>query len=213
VDYKIQFPAINETEYSFIGCPQQLSRLLKFMSAQRVLVLSSELCDNNFHIIQHIAAALSALQEFDCVEWANSLTQQYPGQSCTGLSYLAQVYKMVIQIYGKRILSVCTGGHLSQEEEVDEVIRLMHLVYPDEDLFKCTLWPLFIAGVESRRVKQRESILTSLDRLWQTIYCYNVKNAVKVLQTLWQKQGQENSVQSSHWMLELGNIGLDWLFV
>ncbi|KAF8472110.1 fungal-specific transcription factor domain-containing protein [Kalaharituber pfeilii] len=61
-------------------------------------------------------------------------------------------------------------------------------------LYKGTVWPCFIAGTEARTPEQRDKIRMHFDRLWDVLYCWNVRNGIRVLEELWRNgvgEGEE----------------------
>jgi len=56
-------------------------------------------------------------------------------------------------------------------------------------LYKGTVWPCFIAGTEARSSAQKNRVRRHFGRLWEVLYCQNVKNGMRVLEGLWREKG------------------------
>jgi hypothetical protein len=201
---------------SYLGCPEYLLDALRFFSACRDLLASSEILDEGtlHSIIQELSAVLDATQSFDFYTWASSLPQPHPPstQDIQMLATLAQSYKVGTLIYGKRVLGALNGESTSQDDLVCELIDIIEALRRDEALFKCILWPMFVAGLESRQQPQREYVISCLEKFWLETKCINVVNAGNLLRNFWRQEDSETMLLSQ-WIFNIGRLGGDWLLI
>jgi hypothetical protein len=100
----------------------------------------------------------------------------------------------------------------SQEEVVQNLFATIEALKEDATLFKCILWPIFVAGLECRSSIEREFVTRSLERFWTVTLCLNTVNAGKILQSYWQTQNCTGN-RPSNWVLDIGQLGEDWLLI
>ena len=125
---------------------------------------------------------------------------------------LTQSYKIASLIYGNCVLGAYVGDTTSQSDLVDELIRIIDALKNDEALFKCILWPMFVAGLESQRQAQRDFVTGCLEKFWFETKCINVVNAGNILQRFWRQEDQQKT-SLSHWIFNIGQLGSDWLLI
>jgi hypothetical protein len=125
---------------------------------------------------------------------------------------LAESYKIGAQLYGRRVLDALVGEISVQDHLVRRLFRLIRELRDDDGLFKCILWPMVIAGLESRQMEGREFILGCLEKFWLETRCLNVVNTGTILRELWQREEKERS-PPSQWIFRIGQLGADWLLV
>lgn len=207
-------------EQSFLGCPVYLLDAIQNLSAQRDIIADAKnLNDSEIRQqVQSITAIIDSIQSFDCYKWATALPRrQLPSdQEITNLCSLASSYKLGALVYGRRVLDARTGNESSQAELVCELIMTISSLQNNDTLFKCILWPIFVAGLECQWKTQRQFLGQCLDRFWRLTLCVNVINAAEILNTYWQEkdeQSQSSTPSSSQWIFNMGRLGQDWLLI
>ncbi|KAL7932088.1 fungal-specific transcription factor domain-containing protein [Trichoderma chlorosporum] len=208
-------PLQQKLEYSYLGCPEHLLYALgAFSSCRDFLASSQERSKVDLDArIRRVDSVLRSTETFDSYSWAATL----PRLSSTSvyiqdLSKLAESYKLGAQIYGRRILDALIGEETSQEHLVHRLIGVIQELKTNANLFKCILWPMVIAGLESHQQAHREFISSCLEKFWLETRCLNVVNTSTILQKLWQWEGREASTPA-HWVFRIGQLGGDWLLV
>ncbi|RMJ22893.1 C6 transcription factor Acr-2 [Aspergillus sp. HF37] len=94
------------------------------------------------------------------------------------------------------------------DDLVCELVGTINALRSDGTLFKCILWPMFIAGLESRQMSQRRFLIGCLERFWLETKCLNVVNAADILQKIWDQGGS-----SPQWIFNTSQLGHDWLLI
>lgn len=207
-------------ERSFLGCPVYLLNAIQNISTQRDIVADfKDLNDGSpRQQMESILNIVGSIQKFDSHTWAADLPRQKTAsnQETVNLSLLASSYKIGALIYGHRVLDACTGSESSQAELVLELIRVIGLLQTDDTLFKCILWPIFVAGLECQWKTQRQFLAQCLEKFWRLTLCFNVINAAEILNMYWQekdKQGQSTTSSPYRWIFNMGRLGQDWLLI
>ncbi|GLA05519.1 hypothetical protein AnigIFM60653_006011 [Aspergillus niger] len=211
----LEGPQFQETvEQSFLGCPEYLLDAIRYLSARRDTIASSECHDDSTwsYFIQDTMSMIDFIQQFDCSVWASSLPYlgTVPPRGTSSLCTLAQSYKIGALIYGKRVLGALTKEYLPLEDLVQELLATIESLQNDESLYKCILWPIIIAGLECQRQEQRESVRTYMESFWEHTKCVNVINASKIIEDRWQRC---DGTEPSHWIFSIGHLGRDWLLI
>ncbi|KAF3074031.1 hypothetical protein CFAM422_003753 [Trichoderma lentiforme] len=208
-------PLQQKLEHSYLGCPEYILDALGAFSSCRDFLLSSQpRSEADLETrIRRVDDVLRSMESFDCDSWAATLPR-LPSTSVQiqELSKLAESYKLGAQIYGRRILDTLTGKETSQDHLVRRLISVIHELESDANLFKCILWPMVIAGLESREQVDREFISGCLEKFWLETRCLNVVNTGTILRRLWQWEEREDSTPK-HWIFRIGQLGGDWLLV
>lgn len=204
-------------EQSYLGCPEEFLDALRYFSLYRDILVSPEPVDEiTFQsYIHHMGTILESTQNYDCYSWASSLSRPYSSSTTqdTNMLYnLAQSYKIASLIYGDCVLGAHIGNTISQSDSVDELICIIDALKNDEALFKCILWPMFVAGLESQRQTQRDFVTRCLEKFWFETKCLNVVNAGNILQRFWRQEDQQQT-SLSHWIFNIGQLGNDWLLI
>ncbi|RAH51285.1 uncharacterized protein BO95DRAFT_350661 [Aspergillus brunneoviolaceus CBS 621.78] len=204
---------------AYLGCPEYFLNALRSFSAARDCLASSKCLDtiDAYSLLQTIQVSLESTQSFDCHVWATELepslsTFTGPAQSFPLLEKLGQAYKLGTSIYGWRVCDVFTGDSTPLEDIVGELINTVAALRSNEALFKCILWPLFVAGLESRDACQRQLVGDCLRRFWFETKCINVINAEKILQRFW-AEAEQNPNSRSSWIFSMGQVDGDWLLI
>lgn len=198
-----------------MGCPEYLLDALGVFSSCRDFLVSSQPrseVDLDTRI-QKADNMLRSTESFDCYSWAATLAR-LPSTSVQiqELSKLAETYKLGAQIYGRRILDALIGEETLQDHLVRRLIGVIQELKSDANLFKCILWPMVIAGLESHQQAHREFISSCLEKFWLETRCLNVVNTGTILRKLWQWEEREVSTPT-HWIFRIGQLGGDWLLV
>ncbi|RAL06904.1 uncharacterized protein BO97DRAFT_401087 [Aspergillus homomorphus CBS 101889] len=204
---------------AYLGCPEQFVGALRSFSAARDCLAKPGRLDrvDAYLLLQTMKDSLESTQSFNCHAWAAGLEPSrssliQPTQSIQMLKDLGQAYKSGTLIYGWRVCDVFTGDSTPLDDIVDELISTVAALRSNEALFKCILWPLFVAGLESRHPCQRQLVGDCLRRFWFETKCINVINAEKILQRFWAQPEQGPSL-GPNWIFSMGHIEGDWLLI
>jgi hypothetical protein len=202
-------------EHSFLGCPAYIIGALRSFSSCRDFLASTESkneIDLRLHI-QHATSVLDATEKFNCYIWAAAIPQLSSAPvKVRKLSKLAESYKIGAQLYGRRVLDALVGDISVQDNLVGRLLSLIHELRDDENLFKCILWPMVVAGLESHQPEGREFIMGCLEKFWLETRCLNVVNTGVILRRLWKREEKECSTPPE-WIFKIGQLGADWLLV
>lgn len=205
---------------SFLGCPVFLLGAIRYFSNQRHVIETIHMHDDH-SIHEHVRDTVTMLEltaNFDCLEWASNSLQSRVSSAAEilKLSLLSQAYRTATMLYGKRVLrafKTSTGTIASDNKEL--VFRLLDVIDSlkcDPALFKCLLWPTFIAGLECQtHSDQKEVVIGLLKMLWNLTCCLNVISASKILQDIWKRKhfdGNLESGESEFYVIEQG-----WLLI
>ncbi|KAJ5627786.1 hypothetical protein N7490_010014 [Penicillium lividum] len=201
-------------EQSFLGCPEYLLTAIRCLSVQRDSISASTPHESaTVDLAQSdTKSLLELIQSFDCYAWASGLqrSQGSSPQDTANLCRLSQAYKIGSLIYGGRILDALTGEETLQDDQVLELLGVVDSLKHDPALFKCILWPIFVAGLECQHQNQRNFLMDCLERFWTLTSCLNAVNAAKTLRDHWQ---QNSPTARSQWIFNIGNLGRDWLWI
>ncbi|GAQ09868.1 hypothetical protein ALT_7189 [Aspergillus lentulus] len=195
-------------EQSFLGCPEQLLNAVQFFSLQRDLASAGQGSDAS---ICNISFMMESVRSFDTYSWAANLPQS-TRHATHNIATLAECYKLGALIYGQRVLDMLIDEDTSQEEVLHNLFGTIESLKDDATLFKCILWPIFVAGLECRSSIEREFVTRALERFWTVTLCLNTVNAGKILQSYWQTQNCAEN-RPSNWVLGIGQSGEDWLLI
>ncbi|KAE8385539.1 fungal-specific transcription factor domain-containing protein [Aspergillus alliaceus] len=206
-------PLQMSVDKSYLGCPEYLLDTLRSFALCRDCLASSEPLDDAtiYSYTYEIMTFLDSTQAFDCQAWATGLSLPHSKADRHMLSILAESYKVGTLIYGRRVLSALTGDTTSLDGLVQELISSIDTMRSDEALFKCILWPMFVAGLESRQQDQRDFVICCLEKFWFETKCINVVNGANLLKKFWKEDSREGS--SSQWIFSIGQLGRDWLLI
>lgn len=203
-------------ESSFLGCPDYLLTVMQLLSMQRDSISEPNQPDQTA-MESHITETKSLLEmthNFDCYAWAVGLRQSRTPSSSEIISLcsLSRSYKLGTSIYGRRILDAMTGEMTVLDDMVAELLGLIDSLQNDRIMFKCVLWPIFIAGLECQWQPQREFLIACAERFWDITNCLNAVNAAKILQDYWRQTDASEQAQS-RWIFDIGRLGRDWLWI
>ncbi|EAW12029.1 uncharacterized protein ACLA_007890 [Aspergillus clavatus NRRL 1] len=204
---------------SFLGCPEFLLGAIRYFSSQRHEIGNPYLHDDS-SIHEHVQNTLTMLEltvEFDCLEWASDL-MQFKGASTVEtqkLSSLAQAYKNATVLYGTRVfraLQTSTGVRAPPNKTlISQLLEVIGFLQCDEALFKCLLWPTFVAGLECQAHSQQQQVIGYLKRLWNVTCCLNVINASWILQDYWKRKHGDGNLATAH--SEIHVLEQGWLLI
>ncbi|XRM40442.1 hypothetical protein ABZX51_003762 [Aspergillus tubingensis] len=217
-DMSLAAPLQMSIDRAYIGCPEYMLSTVRFFSAARDRLADPRHLDTpeTYSLLQSVTSVLNSTNLFDCYGWANqtlrvsSLTPTT--QNVQSLEHLAQAYKSATLIYGWRICDALTGNNTPLSDLVTGLVHEVHILRKDEALFKCILWPLFIAGLESEDQAQRSQVRGFLDSFWFETKCINVINAVTILERFWVDPSEVEDASYS-WIFRMGQVEGDWLLI
>ncbi|KAM3448782.1 hypothetical protein MY3296_007507 [Beauveria thailandica] len=169
---------------SFLGCPEYLLRAIWFLSNQRVVLMESRRHDDA-DMSGHVQDTIAMLELAD-----------------------AQAYKCATLLYGRQALGAETWD---DEHLLSQLLELAEFLQHDATLFKCLLWPIFIAGLASKAHRQQDAVTESLRRLWDLTNCLNVIGASKILRNFWGKNKQAGDQMRA--MPKLEGLAHGWLLI
>ncbi|GFF50365.1 C6 transcription factor [Aspergillus udagawae] len=208
-------PLEMSVDRAFLGCPEQILGALRAFSTSRDIFIRSERSDtvDLYPYVQEVRNMLDSTQSFDCHTWVSGLPQPHSLTQPLGmLDEVAQSYKFGALIYGRRVLDALTGDTSSQHDLVCDLIRAIDALRSNDSLFKCILWPLFVAGLESQHEAQRRFVTSCLDKFWFETKCLNVVNAGIILRRFWKRE-DSGDISSSQWIFNIGQVEGDWLLI
>ncbi|KAL4908494.1 hypothetical protein BDW74DRAFT_175179 [Aspergillus multicolor] len=212
---------------SFLGCPEFLLGSIHFFSNQRHVIAkaTAALYDEDVMAahVEDTITMLEVTQSFDSSEWASGFQQHQPSVSSKSpadtqnLCTLSEAYKTAALLYGRQVIGTLSPALEDVEREL--VLRLLNLIdalKDQETLFKCLLWPTFIAGlhlhcVGQKRDLQQTFILGSLRKLWDLTSCLNVITATNILKNLWDRGAHHPA--KTHNALQFIELDRHWLLI
>ncbi|KFX95856.1 hypothetical protein V490_03647 [Pseudogymnoascus sp. VKM F-3557] len=210
-------PPQESVQQSFLGCPDHLLHAIQNISFQRDIIADQAPSDDIaiLSCTQHITTILESIHKFDCNMWASSLFPQQPSPSLQGidkLCKLSQSFQLGSLIYGRRVLDALTNNATLHDDLVCALLSVIEALKDDTNLFKCILWPIFIAGLECRSEAQRDFLTGCLEQFWTDTNCINSANASKILQEYWTRE-DHGELYSPQWIFSVGHLGYDWLLI
>lgn len=215
---------------AWVGCPAYLLDAMFFVHAQRFSNSGSTpgyayslsfpspatIGDPPLAILRHIDA-------FDPVAWAGEMQAYLLLSDVSQRVALACAYKAAVYLYARRVVSMFgllfdrdSDEAWKDRDTVErDLVHNLSLIRADDEHFKCTIWPTFIAGAESTLPEQRAFTLQRLYLLWNDFCSVNLHNAACVLKMMWQKQDEPPSSDGGEfdWIQELDQSRTDWLFI
>ncbi|KAJ2983157.1 hypothetical protein NQ176_g897 [Zarea fungicola] len=145
---------------SSLGCPAFLRAAIRDFSRQRCFIetlQSQERSEVEIHI-QRTVALMDLTRRFDCLEWSSTTVAPSNSDGRVGsLAMLAEAYKTATLLYGARILRAFGKNAMEQSERhklACELLNTIESLKGDQMMFKCLLWPTFIAGTECQYHKE-----------------------------------------------------------
>lgn len=210
-------------DFSIVGCPAQILRAISFCTSQRqndTISPPGTLDPPIMPDVQGLQDTLFGIQNFDILQWAKYMVAVDPepySMPIEKLLNISLIWKLAAELYASRILYRVAHIDFPFSNMVDNIMKAYTPIAPDEELVKCIIWPVFVAGAESTRADQRSWSLSALDRIWNVVCGASVKNAQLVLQNLWIKQDHLQTLQGGEsaqwdWIHELSSSKNHWLF-
>ncbi|KAJ5987284.1 hypothetical protein N7451_011649 [Penicillium sp. IBT 35674x] len=202
---------------SFLGCPGFLLQAIRYFSNQRHARTDTR---DEASIHEHCQDTLTMLEltnNFDCLNWASSFLQSTatPTVEIQKLSLLSQAYKVAAVLYANRVLCALKTPTLTKtfdnEALVSQLLDVIESLKGDEALFKCLLWPIFIAGLECQGDNEQTLVIDSLKLLWDVTCCLNIISASRILHEYWKRKHFDGILvpqESDDYMIEEG-----WLLI
>lgn len=200
-------------EQSFLGCPGFLLSAIQYFSSQRdILAEGTDITRSSPDQCLEVTSVLESVQSFDSYLWATELPQEPSApRDINGLCTLSRAYQLGACIYGQCVLDAINKTTTSQHTTVAELISVIGALRDDTALFKCILWPIFIAGLVCQEQPHRDYLIASLERFWDYTSCLNVLNAAQILQAYWTHDTAGR--KPSQWIFTVGRLGRDWLLI
>lgn len=163
--------------------------------------------------IQDTITMLNLTDKFDSVGWASSFQQQkaFSATEVNGLAMLSQAYKTAALLYGRRVLGTQWTEAQDNAGLVSQLLGLIQNLKGDTRLFKCLLWPTFIAGLDSLKQSEQDFVIGSLEMLWNSTHCLNVISASKILRGHWRRLEQSKSLMQG--VSDIDGLGHGWLLI
>ncbi|CAG9982218.1 unnamed protein product [Clonostachys byssicola] len=203
---------------SFMGCPAFLLRAIRFISTERDLLLA-KLLDLGLEAREthkrSLEEMISRVEAFDCDRSLFDIPKEFSSSphnqdEAHHRGALSKAYRIGVLIYGQRVLEPLTEGQTSGLVElVSELLNIFDTLRDDQNLLKCVLWPLFVAGLECQSSLQRKYFLMHLEKFWMATKCLNAIHAAKILEDYWQEGGSK----SVSWPFDSSRFGRVWLFM
>uniref|UniRef100_A0A093XZB8 Acriflavine sensitivity control protein acr-2 n=2 Tax=Talaromyces marneffei PM1 TaxID=1077442 RepID=A0A093XZB8_TALMA len=230
---------------AWVGCPAYLLDVIFFVHAQRYSE-PGETAEYSLSFLtpsgkatqaESPLAVLRHIDAFDADAWAEEMQSYLTLPDLSQRLALARAYKAAVYLYARRVLSRTTAfasdcaltdfsiSALQSRKTVEnDLIQNLLLIPPEDEHFKCLIWPTFIAGAECTSREQRSTTLRLLGLLWNGFYSLNLQNAACVLKVMWDKQdermlatgvGEEEDADDEgfDWIQELDQSSTDWLFI
>ncbi|KAJ5167145.1 uncharacterized protein N7482_005926 [Penicillium canariense] len=203
-------------EASFLGCPEYLLTAMQCLSMQRDSMSGSNSLDQTAMdtLLKETTSLLDMVRNFDCYAWVSGLQQSRPPspREIISLCTLSRSYKIGTLLYGRRIEDAVTGNVTVLDDMVAELLGLIDSLQNDRVMFKCVLWPIFVAGLECQWPPQRVFLIGCMEKFWDITSCLNAVNAARILQDYWRQVDATGQAQSL-WIFDIGRLGRDWLWI
>ncbi|CAI7678984.1 unnamed protein product [Penicillium pancosmium] len=204
-------------EASFLGCPEYILTAIQRLSVQRDSLAEAqlpldEISTNTY--LKDTASLIETIKNFDSYAWATNLrrSRNSSSQEIIGLCNLSESYKLGALLYAGRIVDALTEESLEQNHLVTELLGVTESLKDNLEIFKCILWPMFVAGLECQWQAQRDFLIDCIEKFWDITNCLNAVNAAKMLQEYWQKESSTEDARSQ-WIFSMGSLDRDWLWL
>lgn len=204
-------------EASFLGCPEYILTAIQRLSVQRDSLAEAqrpldEISTNTY--LKDTASLIETIKGFDSYAWATNLrrSRNSSSQEIIGLCNLSESYKLGALLYAGRIVDALTEESIEQNHLVTELLGVTDSLKDNLEIFKCILWPMFVAGLECQWQAQRDFLIDCIEKFWDITNCLNAVNAAKMLQEYWQKESSTEDARSQ-WIFSMGSLDRDWLWL
>ena len=199
-------------EESFLGCPAYLLNAVRYISLQRDSLTGTFPTMHPFPLEQPqgLTATLESVENFNGQLWASRLSSS---PKASGLFALFRSYQLATLLFGHRVHEALKNESSPQDTLVLELLSVTASIKDDyPHLLKCTLWPIFIAGLECHQLPERNFVMSALEKFYEDTRCINVANAAQILQNYWVEHDQPGA-DSSGWVFGVSHLRHDWLLV
>ena len=192
-DFSISYEVIGERESivrSFLGCPEFLLGSIRFFSSQRHvaagLAPQEDVASHGY--IEDTVMMLELTEKFDSSQWASEFQRSLMSSidKIEKLCMLSEAYKTATLLYGNQVLGTLTAASPNNGELVSQLLALIDAL-KDRSLFKCLLWPTFVAGLHCQEQDQQGFIIDSLRIIWNLTNCLNAISASNILKYHWEQ--------------------------
>lgn len=148
------------------------------------------------------------------------MTRSDSAVSYEDMLHLGIIWKLAADIYACHVLcsSAKRAAIVFQSPSVHD-LRAEYSFFErkDDKITKCLIWPTFVAGAASTSPGDRAWSAMTLERIWNLGHCANTRNAVQVLELLWEKHDRAKALADDragwNWISELSQLKGSWLFV
>ncbi|KAI2863572.1 transcriptional regulator family: Fungal Specific TF [Aspergillus niger] len=189
---------------TWIGCPATLLYVLSLVNA--AASSSHKMLPGSIYNIY------SHLRNFSPMKWAVAGAEIH---YIKPRYQFACVWQAAIEIYALQVLPVLFEIDLSNERRIsislNSILHHLKSINPTDVHLKGILWPAFVIGAEVQTMSQMVLITDVFGHLWTVWHCYNVTNALKVLEKIWARRAIEGS--SRRWIEYVYEWGEDWMFI
>ncbi|KAF8534071.1 fungal-specific transcription factor domain-containing protein [Trichophaea hybrida] len=197
--------------YNFLGCPAELLEIIHAITLLKCRSPSSPIAAEKDDPDTYIGSCQGILLRIDSFAPDFYITTRIDIDESDppGLLQLVYAYKCAVRIYAVETLlpNVTTFDKLSPYHS--ELRRHLSALEDGSMFLKGAVWPVFIAGTGARTEEEKEWTLKQLERVWDLLPQWNIRNAGKVLKELW--VNCEGTKEEGWKWLE--RSGRDWLFV
>lgn len=76
---------------------------------------------------------------------------------------------------------------------------------------KSLVWPAFVIGAEIQAADLKMMVREIFRNIWISSCCYNVRNAIEMLEKIWARDDDEKMAKS--WLNYLWSLEDSWLFL
>lgn len=194
----------------FTSCPIDLLQIIVTVSelSKRDEARSKNLAQKSMDI-QKEQEVLLKLAAFNPWSWARAL-QETSTTDIDSRAHVASAYKSAVAIYIRRAL-LLEMPNSSASNDASSIVHHLSYITEGSDFFMATVWPTFFAGTEIKEEKLRKWVADRLNSIYREVMFFNVRNAVEVLNHIW--QASDDKDRDFNWIKELDSLGSTWLFV
>lgn len=168
--------------------------------------------DHKTEQAQHL---INQAQSFDINTWAASVQGISSHSDLESRIHVVLAHKSAVCLYIHR--AVPFAGLLDEngvETHVRTITHNLSFILPGNQLLKCTSWPTFIAGAESKDPEQQAWVVERLGVLWESLPWGYVHTAIEMLQTIWDMGDAHNPPATPvSWLQRFKALGNDWIVV
>ncbi|KAK1597066.1 fungal-specific transcription factor domain-containing protein [Colletotrichum navitas] len=195
----------SETQ-TWVGCPAELLYLISVVNSLRS---DSSTVTGRLAVIRELC---NSLQTFSPPVWATDFSDSNYHES---RSHLAYAYKAAVEVYASQVIGVAPETDYLSRQYLDANIpsAILHMLsIPAQDFHvKSLVWPAFILGAEAQTIELRNMVRALYWDVWISSCCYNVRNAINVLERLWARSAFESASKS--WLQYVWDLEDSWLFL